>query len=50
MYGSLNDILKVIEPDGAISLQGNKIVKSTDKNNIRTLTDGRRFDMMGWPV
>tara|TARA_R100001198_G_scaffold83796_1_gene57367 strand:- start:274 stop:735 length:462 start_codon:yes stop_codon:yes gene_type:complete len=50
MYGGLNNYLKVIEPDGAISLQGPDIIKSTDKKNIRTLTDGRRFDCAGWPV
>ena len=50
MYGGLNNYLKVIEPDGTISLQGQNIIKSTDKKNIRTLTDGRRFDGMGWPV
>lgn len=50
MYGSFNDILRVIEPDGVISLQGNNIIQSVDKKNIRTLTDGRRFDCMGWPV
>jgi len=50
MYGSFNDTLRVIEPDGAISLQGPDIIKSTDKKNIRTLTDGRRFDCAGWPV
>ena len=50
MYGSFNDILRVIEPDGTISLQGNNIIVSTDKKNVRTLTDGRRFDCMGWPV
>ena len=50
MYGSFNDILRVIEPDGVISLQGNDIIQSTDKKNIRTLTDGRRFDCSGWPV
>jgi hypothetical protein len=50
MYGGLNNYLKVIEPDGTISLQGSNIIKSTDKKNIRTLTDGRRFDCAGWPV
>ena len=50
MYGGLNNYLKVIEPDGTISLQGQNIIKSTDKKNIRTLTDGRKFDGMGWPV
>jgi len=50
MYGGLNNYLKVIEPDGVITLEGPNIVKSTDKKNIRTLTDGRRFDCAGWPV
>ena len=50
MYGSLNDIIRVIEPDGVISLQGNNIIQSVDKKNVRTLTDGRRFDCAGWPV
>ena len=50
MYGSLNDIIRVIEPDGVISLQGNNIIQSVDKKNVRTLTDGRKFDGMGWPV
>ena len=36
MYGGLNNYLKVIEPDGAISLQGQNIIKSTDKKNNRT--------------
>jgi len=49
LYGGLNDAHKVVEPDGTISLEGVDIIKST-KGNIRTLTDGRKFYIGGWPV
>jgi hypothetical protein len=51
LYGGLNGMMKVVEPDGNWSLSGQKIVKKTDKETgIRTLTDGRTFTAGGWPV
>lgn len=49
LYGGLNEYYKVIEPDGTISLEGRDIIKST-KGKVRTLTDGRKFDLVGWVV
>jgi len=51
LYGGLNDMFKVVEPDGYISIQGQNIIKKTDKETgVRTLTDGRKFTAMGWPI
>jgi len=51
IYGSMTDQRKVIEPDGSISLEGDDIIKKHDKEKgIFTLTDGRKFTVMGWPV
>ena len=52
MYGSYNqNIKRVIEPDGTISLEGPDIVKKIEKDTFyRVLTDGRKFDAYGWPV
>ena len=50
MYGSYNqNIKRVIEPDGTISLEGPDIVKKIEKDTFyRVLTDGRKFDANGW--
>ena len=51
LYGGLNGMMKVVEPDGNWSLSGQKIIKKTDKETgIRTLIDGRTFNAAGWPV
>lgn len=52
MYGSYNqNVKRVIEPDGTISLEGPDIVKKIEKDTFyRVLTDGRKFDAYGWPV
>ena len=52
LYGSYNqNIKRVIEPDGSISLEGSDIVKKIEKDTFyRVLTDGRKFDAFGWPV
>jgi hypothetical protein len=51
IYGTLTDKKRVIEPDGSISLEGDDIIKKHDKEKgIYTLTDGRKFSVMGWPV
>ena len=53
LYGGMNDLFKVIEPDGYISLHGHKskVIKHLDKETgIRTLTDGRQFTGQGWPI
>ena len=52
MYGSYNqNVKRVIEPDGSISLEGPDIVKKIEKDTFyRVLTDGRKFDAYGWPV
>lgn len=52
VYGSLNDFIKIIEPDGSISLNGyaEEIIRKIDKKGNRIFVDGRVFDPMGWPV
>ena len=51
VYGGLNGMYKIVEPDGYISLHGTNIIKSTDKETgIRTFTDGRKFTAAGWPL
>ena len=51
LYGGLNGMMKVVEPDGHWSLQGQKIVKKTDKETgVRTMVDNRTFNAAGWPV
>ena len=51
LYGGLNDMFKVIEPDGAITLSGQNIIKKTDKETgERTMVDGRKFTNAGWPI
>lgn len=51
LYGGLNDMFKVIEPDGAITLSGQDIIKRTDKETgTRTMIDGRKFTNGGWPI
>lgn len=51
IYGTLTTKRRVIEPDGSVSLEGDDIVKKHDKEKgIFTLTDGRKFTVMGWPV
>ena len=51
VYGGLNGMYKIVEPDGYISLHGTNIIKSTDKETgVRTFVDGRKFTAMGWPL
>ena len=52
MYGSYNEKIKrIVEPDGSISLEGDSIVDHIEKGTYyRVLTDGRKFDVYGWPV
>jgi len=51
VYGGLNGMYKIIEPDGYISLHGQNIIKSTDKETgVRTFIDGRKFTAAGWPL
>ena len=51
VYGGLNGMYKIVEPDGYISLHGTNIIKSTDKETgVRTFTDGRKFTAAGWPL
>lgn len=51
LYGGLNGMYKVVEPDGNWSLQGRDIVRKINKETgVRTMTDGRTFAANGWPV
>ena len=51
VYGGLNGMYKIVEPDGYISLHGTNIIKSIDKETgVRTFTDGRKFTSAGWPL
>ena len=52
LYGTYNaNVVRVVEPDGTISLEGPKIVDHIEKGTFyRVLTDGRKFDAYGWPV
>lgn len=54
MYGAdFGRSVRVIEPDGQVSLQGprNKVVKHVIKGSyLNVLSDGRVFDAFGWAV
>lgn len=52
MYGSLNkDQKTIIEADGEMSYKGPlKMVQPKNGKPYYELTDGRRFDVFGWPM